>query len=74
MAEAYSEVLSLEIDSFFGLVFAKKLSPFLWQASFTFVIDEQLACYLITESLAVTLLFVVVLFSHNLIRFLCPFV
>ena len=74
MAEAYSDVFSLEIDSFFGLVFAKKLSPFLWQASFTFVIDEQLACYLITESLAVTLLFVVVLFNHNHVRFLCPFV
>ena len=55
MAEAYSKVLSLEIDSFSGLVFAKKLSPFLWQASFTFVIDEQLACYLITEPVAVTL-------------------
>ena len=46
----------MEIGSFFGLVFSEKLSPFVWQVSFTFVIDERLACYLITELLAVTLL------------------
>ena len=47
----------MEIGSLFGLAFAKKLSQFLWQMSFTFVIDERLACYLITELLVVTLLF-----------------
>ena len=46
----------MEIGSFFGLLFAEKLSAFVWQMSFTFVIDERLACYLITELLAITLL------------------
>ena len=75
MAEAFLEVTLIgDRLLFWTCVFAEKLSPFVWQMSFTFVIDERLACYLITELLAVTLLFVVVLFYHNLVRFLCPFI
>jgi len=69
VAEAF-----FEISFLFGLAFAKKLSSFLWQTSFTFMIDERLTFYLVIELLTAILFPIVVLFCHNLIRFLFPFI
>lgn len=45
------------------------LDLFLWQTSFTFMIDERLTYYLIIELFTIALFAVVVLFYHDVVGF-----